>query len=279
MAALSLYKYGSLVVLVVQSSAMVLVLRYSRTMQTEGPRYLSSTAIVAAEVVKICSCFLVIFFLQTITRFSSSLPYSSLYAEIFAEYRDSIKVAVPAVLYLVQNNLLFLALSMLDAATYQVTYQLKILTTAVFSVVVLHKKLDRIKWYSLLLLMLGVAIVQYASDFCSGFSGVYLEKILKNAQTSSSLWSRNLQLALFSVLPGLITVYGKDASTVYQYGFFHGYNFVIWIVVLLQAYGGLLIALVVTYADNILKGFATSISIILSSVLSYMLLGDFSPSW
>ena len=30
------------------------------------------------------------------------------------------QVAVPAVLYVVQNNLLFLALSKLDAATYQV---------------------------------------------------------------------------------------------------------------------------------------------------------------
>ena len=34
-----------------------------------------------------------------------------------------------------------------------------------------------------------------------------------------------------------------------------------------QAYGGLLIGMVVKYADNILKVFATSISIILSSLI------------
>ncbi len=46
---------------------------------------------------------------------------------------------------------------------------------------------------------------------------------------------------------------------------------------MLQAFGGLVVALTVKYADSILKGFATSISIILSSVLSYLLLNDLEP--
>ena len=33
---------------------------------------------------------------------------------------DTLKVGIPALLYVIQNNLLFLALSCLDAATYQV---------------------------------------------------------------------------------------------------------------------------------------------------------------
>lgn len=43
---------------------------------------------------------------------------------------------------------------------FQVTYQLKILTTALFSVCMLHKKLGILKWISLLILMLGVTLVQ-----------------------------------------------------------------------------------------------------------------------
>lgn len=70
------------------------------------------------------------------------------------------KLLIPAGLYTLQNNLLFVALSNLDAATYQVTYQLKILTTALFSVLMLGKKLDSIKWVSLVILMLGVSLVQ-----------------------------------------------------------------------------------------------------------------------
>ena len=44
-----------------------------------------------------------------------------------------------------------------------------------------------------------------------------------------------------------------------------------------QAFGGLVVAMTVKYADNILKGFATSISIIVSSVFSYLVLNDLSP--
>jgi len=47
--------------------------------------------------------------------------------------------------------------------------------------------------------------------------------------------------------------------------------------VLFQAFGGLLVAIVVKYADNILKGFATSISIIVCSACSYLFLDDVRP--
>jgi len=51
-------------------------------------------------------------------------------------------------------------------------------------------------------------------------------------------------------------------------GFFFGYNTIVWINIIIQAAGGLLVALVIKYADNILKGFATSIAIIVSCLAS-----------
>lgn len=78
----------------------------------------------------------------------------------FKRPKDVLKVGVPAFCYVIQNNLLFFALSKLDAATYQVTYQLKILTTAFFAVTMLKKKLIMFKWISLVLLTGGVALVQ-----------------------------------------------------------------------------------------------------------------------
>uniref|UniRef100_A0A914CGV2 UDP-N-acetylglucosamine transporter n=1 Tax=Acrobeloides nanus TaxID=290746 RepID=A0A914CGV2_9BILA len=290
-------KWISLIVLIAQTTALVLILRFSRTQKTEGPRYLSSTAVVTAEVVKFFTCIVVLFINSgyNLGRFAQEID-----TDIVKKPKDTLKVGVPAFLYVVQNNLLFLALSKLDAATYQVTYQLKILTTAFFSVTMLNKKLDLYKWISLLMLTGGVALVQLPKDsgstssdhdtsdrliglfavlaacFSSGFAGVYFEKILKGSHVS--LWMRNLQLAAFSIFGGLFMVWVYDREEVAASGFFQGYNSIIWMVVMLQAYGGLVIALVVKYADNILKGFAVSLSILLSSFISWWFLNDFEPS-
>lgn len=42
------------------------------------------------------------------------------YEEVVSRVWETLKLAIPAFLYVVQNNLLFIALSNLDAATYQV---------------------------------------------------------------------------------------------------------------------------------------------------------------
>lgn len=292
-------KMISLVVLIAQTTALVLILRYSRTQVTDGPRYLSSTAVVNAEMVKFVTCIVVLMYNHgwRMSGFRAEIA-----KDILAKPMDTLKVAVPAIMYVIQNNLLFIALSKLDAATYQVTYQLKILTTAFFSVTMLGKSLNPLKWVALLLLTAGVALVQMPSGdtpakasaaadssdsmiglFCvlaacvsSGFAGVFFEKILKT--TNVSLWMRNLQLAFFSIFGGFFMCWLYDYEAIEKNGFFQGYNNTIWIVVMLQAYGGLVIALVVKYADNILKGFAVSLSIILSSFFSWFFLGDFYPS-
>ncbi|KAJ1974370.1 UDP-galactose transporter Gms1 [Dimargaris verticillata] len=207
---------------------------------------------------------------------------------------------IPAALYTIQNNLQYVAVSLLDAATFQVTYQLKILTTALCFVIILHKPLNRWQWASLVVLTLGVILVQLPSlttsipsapgadtssqdkarweqflglvtvalaCLMSGLAGVYFEKILKGSKTS--LWIRNIQLSFFSLFPALfLGVMIKDGAGVREHGFWYGYNG--WTIgaIACQAIGGIIVALVVKYADNILKGFATSISIIVSCVLS-----------
>ena len=244
-----------------------------------------------SEVLKLVTCLFLVFNEEgkDVQKFLKSL-----HKTIIANPIDTLKVCVPSLVYIVQNNLLYVSASHLDAATYQVTYQLKILTTAMFAVVILRKKLLTTQWGALVLLLVGVILVQLAqtvSDgaaaaastgpeqnrllgllaalgacFLSGFAGIYFEKILKGADIS--VWMRNVQLSLLSIPFGTITCFASDASKIFEHGFFFGYDLFIWYLIFLQAGGGLIVAVVVKYADNILKGFATSLAIIISCVAS-----------
>ncbi|TWW57794.1 solute carrier family 35 member A3a [Takifugu flavidus] len=290
-------KYLSLGVLVLQTTSLVLTMRYSRTLQGEGPRYLASSAVVLAELLKILACVLLVFKEH---NYSMRALNSILRQEILNKPIETLKLAIPSGIYTLQNNLLYLALSNLDAATYQVTYQLKILTTALFSVSMLGRRLGIYQWISLLILMAGVALVQWPSESApekeavsagsqlvgvaavlvaccsSGFAGVYFEKILK--ESKQSVWVRNIQLGMFGLVFGFFGMMAYDGARVRESGMFQGYNTITWTVVVLQALGGLVIAAVIKYADNILKGFATSLSIILSTLISYFWLQDFDPT-
>ena len=84
-------------------------------------------------------------------------------------------------------------------------------------------------------------------------------------------------MGLPSVVIAYLTVWFKDAAAVRSQGFLGGYTGVVWTVVTVQAVGGLIVATVVKYADNVLKVFATSFSIVISCIISAFLF-DFHPT-
>lgn len=310
----SLLRYGTLFILVLQTTATVLLLRYSRT--RPGPPYLASTAVFLNECCKFTVC---VFSLFVQKDYSPRRAWSAFKDEILGKPKETAKLIVPSGLYCLQNNLLFVALTNLDAATYQVTYQLKILTTALCSVCLLKKHILPVQWLALFILTVGVALVQIPSGnvviekpggnsslkpeelqqqladlelaenrqwvglvavlcacFSSGFAGVYFEKLVKTG-AQPSVVIRNLQLGVFSLIFGAVAVIYNDFDSIQESGFFQGYNTLVFVIIVLQAFGGLVVAMTVKYADNILKGFATSISIILSSIFSYLILNDLTP--
>ena len=131
-AAAILIKYAALFLLVAQMVGLVLLMRYSRTAQPEDqPLYLASTAVFIMEVMKLIIC------CGVIAYQSQGALLSELKTHVIRAPEEILKLSVPSFLYTIQNNLLYLALTNLDAATYQVCYQLKILTTAMFSMVLL----------------------------------------------------------------------------------------------------------------------------------------------
>merc|ERR1711865_371631 len=181
-----------------------------------------------------------------------------------------------------------------DAGLYQVTYQLKTLTTAGCSVVMLNKAFTQKQWIALLVLSIGVSICQYkpsessqvapgedkvsgmlaliAACFTSSIAGVYTEKMLK--QSTVSLWSRNVQLAFWSILTGGVALFmSGDGTKIIEGGLFQGYTPVVWLVVLLQGATGILVALVMKYADNIVKNFSVAMATVIATIASIPLFG------
>ena len=188
---------------------------------------------------------------------------------------------------------------------------MKILTTAGFSVLLLRKKLSPSQWLALSFLAIGVGIVQIQSKttgsvkaaaaaisspsvdvhsmnalkgfmavvaacFTSGLAGVYFEMVLKNSQ--ADLWVRNVQLSAFSVLPALLPVVFSHTAGSGMMGPFREFGGWAWATVAIQVFGGLVTAMVIKYSDNILKGFATSLSIVISFLASVALF-DFRISF
>lgn len=76
-----------------------------------------------SEVVKLLTC-IVIVYVETggIVNLLDTLD-----RQIVKQPMDTLKVCVPSFVYLVQNNLLYLSASHLDAATYQVTHYFTII--------------------------------------------------------------------------------------------------------------------------------------------------------
>jgi len=277
--------------LVMQMVVLVLLMRVSKARSVKEP-YLNTTAVSLMELMKLvlCCC-------QMCYASGSVGGGMKSFAASLSNPTEVLKLSVPSVLYMIQNNLLYAALGNLPAATYQVVYQVKILTTAMFSVVLLKKSLSSAQWRSLAVLLAGCALAQSSnatdshssegnvtlgllcvlSAACtSGFSGVYFEMMLKNSP-KVGLWERNVQMGVPSVLFAFLSVAIKDGGKVWEGGFFQGYSSLVFWVITVQAGGGLIVALVVKYADNVVKTFTASLAVVFGSVMS-MFVSGFRPN-
>jgi UDP-galactose transporter len=273
---------------------LAILMRLSRVGNHE--KFNPSTAVLMGEFMKLGICFLIIWKQPQHPKKSFEKGETISSRKIIFNQKELLRVSIPAMLYVIQNNLQYVAVSNLNAATFQVLYQLKIFTTAIFSVVLLRKAILPLQWGAIAVLMMGVALVQLddsssdknstkatdqnmtlgliaviCSCLCSGFAGVYFEKILKNSTSKATLWERNVQMGLSSIVIAMGGLLWNDREFLQLNGFFYGYRPIVWAAITVSAAGGLLTAVVVKYADNILKAFATSIAIVLSVIISIFL--------
>jgi len=298
----------ALVIFAIQNGFAVLIMRWSKVMAPEP--YSSQVAVLMQEVaVKLpISAGFYAFECGGALRAGRAII-----DDLRSRPVEWAQLAVPAILYTIQNTLLYVGYANVEAAVGQVTYQSKILFTALFSITILGKRLGPMQWVALVVLAVGVVAVQMNADggggaggvkkarkrhthgardadvgpvqypalglgalvgaaLCTAFASVYFERMLKGA-SKPSLWLRNIQLAIYSsVIAAGGLLLSQDAS-LHERGWLAGFAPMVWASVIWQALGGIIVAVTIKYADNILRGFSQAFALIIGAIGSAVLFG------
>ncbi|KAJ9166941.1 hypothetical protein P3X46_021630 [Hevea brasiliensis] len=198
---------------------------------------------------------------------------------------------IPAALYLVKNLLQYYIFAYVDAPGYQILKNLNIISTGVLYQMILKRKLSEIQWAAFILLCAGCTTAQLnpSSDhvlqtpyqgwimaivmaLLSGFAGVYTEAIIKK-RPSRNINVQNFWLYVFGMVFNAVAILIQDFDAVMNKGFFHGYSLITVLMILNHALSGIAVSMVMKYADNIVKVYATSVAMLLTAIVSVFLFG------
>jgi solute carrier family 35 (UDP-sugar transporter), member A1/2/3 len=295
-----------LLALLTQNTSYTLLRRYLtlQHQQSDSGAVDSKEILLVGEIIKLCVS---VYMILTATE-TSSFQNSGM-NKLFQIAYNSGKMFVLAGIYLVMNILSFISLQYIGAGEFSVCAQLKILSTAGFSVIILGTTLSETKWRALALLVIGCILVAIpglgnqsseshsmtldllspvvflgygavlAEVILSGFASIYFEKIVKSTTEVVSIWERNFQLSLYSIaIYSAMICYDQTSTSSPPLPIpFSNWSFLATIVAVLGSLGGLLVAASLKYADSILKTLATAGAIIVSTFLGYLFLdGPFS---
>lgn len=287
-----------LILLAIQNCSKNLLVRY---VMKDQPKFLTSAAVVGSETTKLTLSIIYILLVE-------KQSFGSIFQFIKNDIHTTLLVLVPASAYNLQMSLEYVAMSNLDAALFSVLVQSKLVFTATFASVVLRKKLRKLQVISLVLLTSGVMLCNLSRmnmgsgkegedsfmdakmikgvtatlgiAVSSGFASVFTEKVIKAHKKSlsenaapPSLAYTQVQLASMSLLAIGAYAIVMDFRPIVEYGLFQNFTFGAVLTVLMSALGGLTVAAVLKYADSILKGYATALSVILTGVLSVHFFG------
>jgi len=301
---LVVWKWLSLISFFCQNSLTPIAFRYANTESSTEARYSTAESLIAMEGMKFVMSFLLFSIEHEFRVFRAAKTFID---EVATNPKDLLRVGVPSLLYYIQNCLLQYSAGHVPAGLWQVTYQGKVLVTAFFSVTLLNKVLMRAQWLAILLMGLGIAIVQlsdaketkqeamgnaheqqvymgfmqlFLACLCSGFASVYFEKIIKaggvktNQTKKLSVWLQNMQLSGCTVLLGSLVLAQERMNLQEQEReFLQGFTPKVWFMLGNNAVGGLLVALVLKYADNLLRGFASALATIVTSLIAVQAFG------
>ena len=272
-----LLRIGVLALLVLQNTSLRLVMKHARTV---SPNFSATAAVFCCEVLKFSVA------IAVLARVRRSLTVALV--EVL-NYRELIPMLVPAALYLLADRLHHVSTRRLDVAAFQVLSQSKVLTAALFGKVFRGRDYSSRQWLCLCAIAGGIAICQLAdigvdtvpmpdllgvatvmtTSLLGAAAGTYIEATLQRGSGDGVLWKRAAQMAA----NGCLIAAGPASRSNLD-----GFVFSAWMVVALNAAGGLLVAAAMRYADNVLKTLAASLSIVVSTIAATIFLSAPAPS-
>jgi UDP-sugar transporter A1/2/3 len=176
-----------------------------------GQRFLASTAILFAEIIKLAfATTMALYEIATGLQKPETLTIGKL-TGVFSRAvftGDSWKLAIPAALYLVQSSLQYVAASNLDPVVFALTYQLKVVSTAVFGAILVGQAYSVQQWLGLGMLTAGVGIFNLSAVSRAGLSASGKSVHFPRAMDSSrNVWDPN------EVITAVASHFGKRSAT------------------------------------------------------------------
>ncbi|XP_068646298.1 CMP-sialic acid transporter 2-like [Aristolochia californica] len=210
--------------------------------------------------------------------------------------RNNVLLAVPALLYAINNYLKFIMQLYFNPATVKMLSNLKVLVIAVLLKIIMRRRFSMIQWEALALLLIGISVNQlrslpegatamglpvatgayvYTLIFVTvpSLASVYNEYALKS-QFDTSIYLQNLFLygygAIFNFLGIVITAIFKGPSS---FHILQGHSRATMFLIFNNAAQGILSSFFFKYADTILKKYSSTVATIFTGIASAALFG------
>ncbi|KAF3966683.1 hypothetical protein CMV_009239 [Castanea mollissima] len=210
--------------------------------------------------------------------------------------RNNVLLAVPALLYAINNYLKFTMQLYFNPATVKMLSNLKVLVIAVLLKFIMRRRFSIIQWEALALLLIGISVNQlrslpegttalglpvatgaymYTLVFVTvpSLASVYNEYALKS-QYDTSIYLQNLFLygygAIFNLLGILGTAIVKGPGS---FDILEGHSKATMLLIANNAAQGILSSFFFKYADTILKKYSSTVATIFTGIASAVMFG------
>ncbi|XP_072999985.1 CMP-sialic acid transporter 4-like isoform X1 [Typha latifolia] len=212
------------------------------------------------------------------------------------EAHNNVLLAVPALLYAINNYLKFIMQLYFNPATVKMLSNLKVLIIAILLKIIMRRRFSVIQWEALALLLIGISVnqlkslpegttalglpVETGAYLCTlifvtipSLASVFNEYALKS-QFDTSIYLQNLFLygygAIFNFLAIIVTAIIKGPIS---FDILQGHSKATMFLICNNAAQGILSSFFFKYADTILKKYSSTVATIFTGIASAALFG------